>query len=138
MSETLIWKEEWGTGIAVLDEQHMAMTSKLNQIIEMLRHPGKGQNQKPSLEGVLIPLQKLFREHFNEEEEEMRRLNYPGYVTHKKEHVIFLAELTQLIREIQRKRLNLDTSTPHNLKHWFVSHMVIADRAFANYCLAME
>jgi hemerythrin len=138
MSKTLIWKEEWDTGITVLDEQHMEMTRKLNQIIEILSQPEGGENQKQTLEGVLIPLKKLFREHFNEEEEEMRRLNYPGYVTHKKEHVIFLAELAQLIREIQLKRLNLDTYTPHDLKHWFVSHMVIADKAFANYCLAME
>lgn len=138
MSEMLIWKDEWNTGISVLDEQHMEMTSKLNQIIEVLSQPERVQNQKQTLEGILIPLQKLFREHFNEEEDEMRRLNYPGYVIHKKEHVIFLAELSQLIREIQQKRVNLDTNTPHDLKHWFVSHMVIADRAFANHCLAMD
>ena len=63
----------------------------------------------------------------------MRECNYPEYTSHKKEHIMLVGELVQYIRELEQQRVALDVATQRDLKNWFVAHLVIADKAFANY-----
>lgn len=134
MTNLLVWKEDWITGIPEIDQTHLAMANKLNQLIETFNNANTHiSNCEKSLELMLSELQELSREHFLAEEHSMRQHDFPDYATHKREHAILLAEMSQLIREIQQKGCPPDENTQGYLKHWFIAHMVIADKAFANY-----
>lgn len=129
MTDLLVWNDEWNTGIPEVDEMHRAMAHKLNQVFELF----KGCEYDHHLGLHLNEFLELTREHFGLEEEKMRLCNYPDYTIHKKEHIMLVGELVQYIRELEQRRAALDATTQSNLKSWLIAHIVIADKAFANY-----
>lgn len=134
MTNVLVWKEDWITGIPEIDQTHRAMADKLNQLIELVNQTSaRTEPCRKSFKLMLSELQTLTRKHFVLEEKTMLQHNFPDFASHKKEHAILLAEMSQLIREIGEKGVPPDDNTQRNLKHWFIAHMVIADKAFANY-----
>ena len=133
MPDLLVWNDEWNTGIPDVDEMHMAMAFKLNQVFELLKEYYEVLEREHVLGELLNEFLELTREHFVEEEELMRQCNYPDYANHKKEHTILVAELVMFIRDMKKQRVTLDTTTHRDLKNWLIAHIVLADKAFAHY-----
>jgi hemerythrin len=133
MNDLLVWNDEWNTGIPDVDEMHMAMAVKLNQVFELFRECCEAAEHEHLLSNALNEFLELTREHFGDEEEKMRHCNYPDYANHKKEHIMLVAELVQYMRELEQRRVAMDSMTQSNLKNWLIAHIVIADKAFASY-----
>lgn len=131
--EFLAWKDDWNTDIPEIDRQHRTIADQLNLIVAMLEKGETTDRDGRELDDALSRLLMLTREHFSSEEVQMQLANYPGYVSHKMEHVMLQAELTQYVREIMRKHTLPDMDTLKSLKHWFVAHMVTDDKVFAMY-----
>ncbi len=133
MTDFLVWQEGWNTDIPDIDKQHIAMANMLNQIVDALNQSDKGQKYEQELGRMLNDFLNVTREHFASEEEQMRQIDYPDYVEHKKEHLILQADLAQYILEIKRAKSGIDIGTLSALKHWFIAHITGEDKAFANY-----
>jgi len=133
MIHFLIWKEDWNTGITAIDEMHRLIVDKLNHVIAICNKHAEQGKLNEYLKPALADLMEVTRSHFIAEEETMRLSNYPAYASHKKEHQILMAEMTQLIREFNKTGMKPDNSIQHDLKHWFIAHTVISDRAFAKH-----
>jgi hemerythrin len=133
MNDLLVWNDEWNTGIPDVDEMHLAMAVKLNQVFELFRACCEAAEHEHLLRNALNEFLELTREHFGAEEEKMRHSNYPDYANHKKEHIMLVAELVQYIRELEKRVVAMDAMTQSNLKNWLIAHIVIADKAFASY-----
>lgn len=132
MNDLLVWNDEWNTGIPDVDEMHLAMAHKLNQVFELFRECYECELDH-RLRSALGEFLELTREDFGLEEEKMRLCNYPDYANHKKEHIMLVGELVQYIRELEQRRAALDATTQGNLKSWLIAHIVIADKAFADF-----
>jgi hemerythrin len=64
----------------------------------------------------------------------MRAIDYPEMASHRCEHALLLAEYIEMVRDLERQSLiQLDSETVQSLHHWLVSHMVGADRDYADY-----
>jgi len=136
MIHFLVWKDDWNTGIATIDEMHRLIVDKLNQVIALCAQPdilSESSKFNKYLKPALSELMDVTRHHFISEEETMRESNYPAYASHKKEHQILLAEMTQLIREINNNGTKPENIIHRDLKHWFIAHTIISDRAFAKH-----
>lgn len=133
MTDFLVWQEVWNTDIPDIDEQHIVMANMLNQIVEALNQSDKGQKYDQELNRLLNDFLNITREHFASEENQMRQVDYPNYLDHKKEHKILQADLAQYILEIKCAKSAIDIGTLSALKHWFVAHITADDKDFATY-----
>jgi hemerythrin len=133
MTDLIVWRESWLTNIPDIDEQHIAMANKLNQIIDLLSQLDTNENCKRKLEKLLHEFLNLTRNHFASEEALMRQVDYPDYSVHKKEHMILHGDLTQYIHDIECDKSTIENGVLSLLKHWFIAHITGDDKAFANY-----
>lgn len=131
MKPFLIWRTDWLVGFDELDRQHLSLAGLLNQLFDTLAADTIGAN--PVLQGLLATLAEETRRHFQDEEACMRECGYPRLTEHHREHAMLLAELQELMREIEegRKRFTLETLTA--LKYWQIDHVLNSDKAFADF-----
>jgi hemerythrin-like metal-binding protein len=133
MTDLIVWRESWLTDIPDIDQQHITMTNKLNQIIDLLNHLDINKNCNKKLEKLLLEFLNLTSNHFASEEALMRQADYPDYSVHKKEHMILHGDLVQYIHDIKCDKSTIESGVLSALKHWFIAHITGDDKAFAIY-----
>lgn len=69
------WSESNNLGIPVIDQQHRELYEMLNELNQAMAH-GHGRNIAAKVMNRLFP---LIREHFEEEEKNLRHINSPAY-----------------------------------------------------------
>jgi hemerythrin len=126
----LEWREAWLLDHESIDSQHLGMARLLNQIADS--QPAPPQSRQAHLE-LLLQLQEATREHFGHEESMMRESDYSELAAHHREHAVLLAELQDFIREFEAGEKSLNTDALTSLKHWFIDHILTADRMFVRY-----
>jgi hemerythrin-like metal-binding protein len=133
MTYSIVWQDQWNTNIPEIDERHVEMVRQLNAIAEVLNQPDRNAQSDPVLDSLLNDYLRLTREHFTAEEQQMLETDFPDYTGHKREHVMLLAELNQLVAEINSSPSSIDMDTLRALKRWLVAHITSADKAYADY-----
>ena len=133
MTFSIVWQDQWNTNIPEIDERHVEMVRQLNAIAEVLNRPDRSAGSDSALDSMLNDYLRLTREHFIAEEQQMLETDFPDYTGHKREHVMLLAELNQLVSGIGSRRSSMDMDTLRALKHWLVAHITSADKAYADY-----
>jgi hemerythrin len=146
----ILWQESWTLGIDLIDAEHRSLVEGVNQLAARFTsdHPHAGEpvgmagGDAPldpvathaALMTALDALAEQAREHFKHEENLMRAIDYPELASHRSEHALLLAEYVEMVRDLQRQRLiHLDSEMVQSLHHWLVSHMVGADKDYADY-----
>ena len=136
MAAFLTWLTQWQTGIDWIDDDHREIAAMLNRLVEV---NGRALTQDPGLapRGVLSVLDALLertRQHFQAEEAFLRTIRFPGYEGHRCEHVMQLAEFTDLRRALEQDRSAcLSADTLEEFKRWFFNHVVVEDRDYVDY-----
>ncbi len=156
MSDFIRWQNNWALEIPHLDQQHLVLVDRINRIAELVRGDGSStatqsdEGRQPPGEGhegrcadvaehsrlICDHVEELIEEtraHFHDEEALMLRLDYPGYIEHKREHGILLAELVDLARQVRQGAEQVGVGTLTALKHWLIVHIVTSDQAYAEY-----
>lgn len=131
MKPFLLWRSDWLVGFDELDQQHISLAGLLNDLFEALGSDTTGAN--PKLHRLLMELAENTRCHFHDEEEFMRSFDYPQLPEHHREHAMLLAELQELMREIEEGRRHFTLETLTALKHWQIDHVLNSDKVFADY-----
>ena len=131
MKAFLTWRTDWLVGFEALDRQHLSLAGLLNQIFNTLASEPVGAN--PALLHLLSTLAEQTRRHFLDEEACMREQGYPQLPEHHREHAMLLAELQELMREIEAGRRHFTLETLTALKHWQIDHVLNSDKAFADF-----
>ncbi|MGD8909459.1 MAG: hemerythrin domain-containing protein [Chromatiales bacterium] len=136
MRPFLIWRDDWLLGFQAMDEQHLAVANAMNELHGYLvsndNKPSAGMEQ---LCQRLTRLLGMVREHINDEEALMQTYEYAGLPEHHREHALLLAEMQELIREIQSGRRPFTLQTLTALKYWQIDHVLYSDRKFADYLM---
>lgn len=121
------WNDSIKIGLWTIDIQHEHWVSLMNVLHEaMLRGRGKDVLEKTLAEAI-----NYTRTHFSEEEALMREHQYSKYDQHKALHEAFLTELLDLQDKHQRSLVPISIQVMNSMKHWLVSHIRGADRAYA-------
>lgn len=135
MSLHVYWTRQLATDIPLIDEQHMELFHRVNQLIDACQ-AGKGREQSS---GFLIYLQRYVEVHFIAEEELMTLHHYPNRRRHQQQHLLFRTELEQLEQLINESaatdedRDRLLTRLNETVVDWLFEHVCMEDRALADY-----
>lgn len=124
------WREEYGVGVGEIDAQHRDM---LGRIAELVKQVG---NSAETVVQTLEDLERFISDHFETEENLMRRYAYPFMAEHKRQHLTFFKYMEQLKAEIlaaQSDRLLLLFRIRLLLLDWQINHTTKSDRHLGHF-----
>jgi hemerythrin len=129
----LEWTKSLAVGIETIDAQHQELFRRAAAFLE-----GAEAGRSRQDVGILLGFLRSYAvTHFGEEEELMRRANYPDYVAHKAQHDRFLRDLLALSRR-QEKRQGPGVP-PGDLadwvSRWLKEHVSRTDAEMAGFLL---
>lgn len=134
MRPFLQWREDWMLGCGALDDQHLELAERMNQLYLFLTDIRHNLRKEPDgLKQRLSELCEEIRHHFQEEEALMEACGYPGLGEHHREHVMLLAEMQECLREIQVNMRLFTLNDLKSLKFWQIGHVTTSDREFAEF-----
>ncbi len=113
-------------GVDTIDAQHRELFAAINSL---LREEGKPAPRE--LAEVLVYLEEYVNNHFGLEEIYMRRLSYPGFPSHKGEHVAFINDFYDLRDEYDDNGATpeLADKLGRYMGDWLVNHIGKVDKA---------
>lgn len=128
------WHESLSIGITEIDNQHKELISRFDQLLKACE-ANKGSTE---LKRVLDFLDEYGVRHFNDEEALQRKINYPGYDTHRKEHESFVVNLRKLRGKIEREGAGVYQIVEANnmLIKWLINHISSSDVAIGTHMKA--
>lgn len=125
----LRWTSYYSVGIAVIDEQHHRLVDIINELEAGIRE-GKG---KETLAGTFGALLRYTQEHFDTEEELMRRHGFLGAEEHAAEHRAMAETLRRLHLEYQASPAGLTIKTITFLCDWLTEHLLGRDKQYMEH-----
>jgi hemerythrin len=125
------WRDNLSTGIEEIDLQHKELFSRINSLLEACN---KGQGKEVVL-GTLLFLDDYIKTHFAEEENLQKRLNYPGYLAHRDQHIRFVRQVDELERQFKSDgaTIGLVLQTNRTMTEWLIEHISKVDKEFGEF-----
>jgi hemerythrin-like metal-binding protein len=140
MTDLLTWRHEWQTGIDWVDRDHHAIADLLNCLAERCARDASlpasavPRADRAGVLGCLDDLIERARAHFVAEEGFLEDIGYPGLLDHRREHVMQLAEFSELRRGLEHDPTRtLGTEAIQAFKRWFFNHVIAEDRHYAEF-----
>lgn len=125
------WNDGLSVGIKLIDEQH-------KMLIQRIRDLSDAVDQARGLEKILQTLDFMIdytEFHFSTEEKHMKRLGYPAYDVHMKQHEEFNSTLDRLVEDFEEEGATdaLSTSINTFLINWLIKHIKSIDKKFGEF-----
>ena len=118
------WLESYRIGDAEIDAQHRGLFAAVNQCMN-----AKDRDSKLLCSLAMF---RLAREHFEFEENLMRRVKYPAIADHFKEHTDLISTLTTFSERISSDSLQ-SVELASFLHYWLVNHMATSVAKLASH-----
>jgi len=118
----IVWKKEYNTGIAIIDEQHRGIISTINSLYHFIQN-GHGED---ILESTILIMEQYINIHFQTEEALLRKANYLKY----DEHILLHRKWSERTKMLTLKNVNEPAEVLKFLKQWWMEHINIEDRKY--------
>ena len=82
---------------------------------------------------MLSSVAEYLKNHFWEEEKQMEKNKFPGYIEHKKEHGILLQKVTEIFNKIGKDEALTIKNVTEYLIVWYMEHLVGLDREMGEH-----
>ncbi|SHI37355.1 hemerythrin [Thermoclostridium caenicola] len=131
----MLWKDQYELGVPQIDAQHKELFRRVESFLQVLRSGGNWEEKVPKLNETLEFMKRYVVEHFHDEEEYQRSINYPGYEAHKQIHngmVIYVQEVTKQY-EASGNKEDLMQQFGGRLLAWLINHVAAEDQRIADY-----
>ncbi len=125
----LNWDDSLSVRVTSIDNQHKKLIAMINDFYE-------GIVKGSSTEGLvkLIAAMKNYTvEHFTHEEGVMKKINYPDFPAHKKQHELFVAKVAEVEEKTKSGKLVLSVEITNFLKDWLKNHINVTDKKYSDY-----
>ena len=127
-----IWKETLRIGVDSIDEQHIQLFAKTEELMDEVQNNGADSKQKYI--SILRFLKDYAFNHFADEEAYQKSIGYKDFAEHKKLHEKFLQTVLG-----QEKKLIASDFAEKDIKEltgmlatWLLYHIADADQTYAN------
>lgn len=128
------WDESFSVGNTEIDEQHKKWIAIYNNMHEGLT--GGGSSNLANLAAnSLEEMHDYAKNHFQFEEEYLKRINYPELVDHRRLHRDFENKIYNYTREIRDGKILLNTSIIKMIRNWLVEHILQEDKKYSDFAL---
>jgi len=120
------WKSCFCCGNQLIDAQHESLFHLSNELIEAVL------SNRPSVDSLQLVSRLLndVRQHFNDEENILKAVGFPGIQQHTAEHVRLLAKGMELSRQLSRSTLPVGDLFQYLVYDVVMAHMLEADREY--------
>lgn len=125
------WTNEYSVGVKEIDGQHKELFNKANSLFEAM---GKGKG-KEEVGKIIQFLEDYTVKHFKDEEELMKKHNYPGYFSQKKEHDSFMQEFSKIKKQYTSDgaNLNIVVTVERQIVDWLTKHIKKSDKQIGDF-----
>ncbi|NTW86293.1 MAG: hemerythrin family protein, partial [Holophagaceae bacterium] len=127
----LVWNPEWNTGIELIDLQHQALLSQVDELLGAIH----SNDMDGRLPGLLAFLADYVEEHFRMEEAQMEASAYPGTVAHRAIHDDMRQQVVALVARYQLDSHAVTDEVLDFVTDWLIKHINGEDRRMARYLL---
>lgn len=119
------WRESLAIGVPAIDNQHKELLLRFDRLLDACKE-GKGINE---LKGLQAFLEEYVHTHFNDEEALQRLHRYPGYESHRAEHLYFIEQINKLKSETENQGVSTHhvVETNNLLLKWLLNHISKVD-----------
>ncbi len=125
----LKWDDSYSTGIERMDDQHKKWINIINRFYDDLNNVGFKDNTKKLLDDAI----EYTHHHFSQEEELMKKMNYPKLAEHHAEHERIKKKLVDFKQALEKGALNVSQPITNELKNWFREHVTALDKEYGDY-----
>ncbi len=131
----MIWKENYRLGVQMIDEQHRELFRRVSAFLGTVRSPLACDQKARMVTDTLDFMKQYIVEHFREEEEYQRLIDYPERAEHARIHadmVNFVIEVEAQYRQ-QGYNEQLIQRFSGKLLAWLINHVAAEDQKIADY-----
>lgn len=131
----MMWKERYRIGVDLIDDQHRELFKRLSGFIQIVQNDIPWNSKLDEVKETLAFLGDYVVFHFNDEENYMKKINYPDYAIHKKIHEDFKKEINDYIELFHNQGFNEDKIQELNarLMTWLIMHVGKMDQEIGKY-----
>ena len=120
------WEDKFSVGISLIDEEHMKFIDIINTALSALEHNGHTE----ALDKIFDEMTEYSYTHFSTEEAYMKEFNFPGYQSHKNEHIDFTNKTIDAYYKVINGDYQIAKEILEYLKQWLVKHIQGTDRQY--------
>ncbi|GFO69122.1 hypothetical protein GMLC_27010 [Geomonas limicola] len=130
----IAWNNSFALGLPEIDEHHRHLLDLFAKTYQLFLE----KRDKAELEEVIDELINYATYHFAVEERLMAEYRYPQRSEHQRLHASFIDRITTQQIDFYSGRTTLALELVVMLRDWIVSHILQADRAFADQIQVRE
>lgn len=123
------WKSELSLNNEDIDTQHQHLFALTNELIQ---HADADAHSE-IINETLYELLKYVDVHFSDEEEMLKKVNYPRLDEHKKLHRAFTKKIALFCHDVVKGKAHIAEELLSFLSQWIVQHTEIEDLDYKNY-----
>lgn len=121
------WNSTYSVGNPKMDDHHKELFNIINKVHEDII----AKKGTAALNQRITDLLNYTRYHFSAEEEQMKKINYPGYPEQKKAHDAFINQILTYQKDLNSgKELLVTTNITNSLITWLTSHVAQVDKKY--------
>ncbi len=129
-SESFIaWSDAMSVGNSRFDDQHKVIIECLNRLHPLLDHP----DRTAEIHATIEKLEDFVLVHFSEEEQELRRVGFPGFREHQTQHDAMYELVFKMKTDLEHGRAPDARMLFAILNDWLVGHILGSDREYIPY-----
>jgi hemerythrin len=125
----LNWNESLSVKIVSIDDQHKKLIELINKFYDQVNHRTNDENISILIKGM----KEYTQMHFNTEEQYMKKFSYPDYLTHKKEHDLFISKVADVDEKFNKGKVVLSFEITSFLKDWIKNHIQGSDKKYTDF-----
>ncbi len=124
----LTWEKNYEVGVPKIDEQNKELFALVNRLYVV-----KDDNLKEEMRDILYKFRKYMLEHFEEEEEYMRRVGFPDLLNHVEQHKNIVENISNIMKHSPNMRI-LKIKLQIMTKKVVIGHIKNEDIKIKHFC----
>ncbi len=131
----MMWKETYKIGVDLIDTQHKELFHRVYDFIQSVQQKGEWEEKLAKVKDTLTFMQNYVVEHFEDEEEYQRKINYPHYEEHKAIHGRFREMINNYAKRFKQENYTQEIVQEFGgkLMTWLIMHVAATDQQIGAY-----
>ncbi len=129
MATFVVFEKKHSVKIKDIDEQHQKIFDAVNALYDATMN----QKDKKVVSKLFEGLVECTVSHFASEEKLMQKYEYPGYMSHKKEHDELKKQIIDMLNGFINGSGTLSKSNLYFVKDWLYKHIVQVDLLYVDH-----
>jgi hemerythrin len=124
----VLWSDDLVVGVRSLDKQHEHLIKLLNDFL-LVTH---AREFNEDYQDIVCRLITCYQDHFRDEEELMRKHQYPNIIEHETDHSQFMV-LINMMSTYHYDEVNTPDAVSRFVKRWISDHIMEKDKDLGMY-----